>query len=95
MISRDTYLLQAKRRIKDPQVGKLLERIYELEQIITTNSGQFRIFYKRWIGAELPDTIELEEINRLKLEIIKNLTLKMSNCIEKGEFNDEKYNGGE
>ena len=90
-MKKDTYLLQAKRRINDPQVGKLLERIYELEQIITTNSGQFRIFYNKYMGVDLPDTVTLEEINTIKLYLLKNMLRSLSDCIENGVYYDERY----
>lgn len=92
-MKKDTYLVQAKRRIKDIQVGGLLEAIYELEQILTCNTGQFFIFYKKWMGVELPNTLTLEEVNSLKIHIIKIQMEKIIETINKNpqSFSKEEY----
>ena len=87
----EMYQLQMKRRMDDPQVGDLLKDINHLQQIICTNSGQFFIFYEKYMGATLPNTMTLEEINRLKIEIIGIELDKMKKAIRKGEYHHEEY----
>lgn len=82
------YVLQAKKRVNDPQVGEVLRKVYDIEQIIVTNKGQFYKFYKITNDVELPEELSMEEVNRIKLEIVKNLLSELSNKIEGGEYHE-------
>ena len=43
------------------------------------------------MGVDLPDTVTLEEINRIKLFLLKNMLRSLSDCIEGGVYYDERY----
>lgn len=82
------YIVQAKKRVNDPQVGKLLRKIYDLEQILVTNKGQFIKFYSLYKKHDLPEELTMDEINRLKVEIIKEIMVCTINNIERGVYSE-------
>lgn len=84
----ESYAMQAKLRIKDPQVGYLLKDIYNLEQVLVTNKAQFLKFYSLYKGKRnaLPDDLSVEEINRWKVEIVKEVMADMVKRMNGGVY---------
>lgn len=89
--TKDSYLMQSKLRIEDPQVGYLLKDIYNLEQILVTNKAQFLKFYRLYKGESqaLPDDLSMDEINRWKVEIIKETMEDMVKRMNGGVYDRE------
>lgn len=88
----ESYKLQAKKRLDDPQVGYLLKDIYNMEQILITNYAQFRKFYRLWKGYEFPDDLTVDEVNRNKVEVIKEIMEDMVRRINGGVYSREGAN---
>lgn len=86
VMTKENYLLQSRNRLKDPQVGYLLRDVYNLEQILVTSIPQFRKFYRLYKSFDLPDDLTMEEINRLKVELIKEVMTDMVNRMEGGVY---------
>ena len=87
--TKENYLLQSQNRLKDPQVGYLLRDIYNLEQILVTSIAQFRKFYRLYKTFDLPEDLTMDEVNRLKIEIIQEVMKDMLSRIERGEYHAE------
>lgn len=87
----ESYLMQSKLRVKDPQVGWLLKDIYNLEQMLVCNKAQFLKFYSLYKGKRnaLPDDLSVEEVNRWKVEIVKEVMADMVKRMNGGVYDRE------
>ena len=89
--TKSMYKIQADKRLKeDNGVGMALRQIVQMENLLVTNEKQFRWFYEKFSGHQLIGGDD-EDLNCLKLSILKDLMLDVVNKIdERGVYHYEE-----
>lgn len=87
--TKHSYKIQADKRMKEENgVGYVLRKIVSLENMLVMNEKQFRWFYERFSGHQLLGG-EDEDLNCLKLIIMREMLMDIYTCIDERGFYHE------